>query len=74
MEIIAEIIAAKKGDKSFILTNDIVEGWVAAIGNTSEFDPIGETIAYGDDGADFVAYADTPEGALVALMAKVIAG
>lgn len=36
MEIIAQIIAAKNGDKGFILTNENGDGWCAAIGNPSQ--------------------------------------
>lgn len=72
MKIIAEIIAAKIGDKGFVLTNENGgDGWCAAIGNTSKYLPIGEGIAYGDDGAEFIAYGTTPQGALDALLAKV---
>lgn len=71
MDIIAQIIAAKQGDKAFILTNDNGEGWCAAIGDTSKCVPIGESIAYGDSGADFIAYDSTPQGALDALLAMV---
>lgn len=71
MDLIAQIIAAKNGDKGFILTNENGDGWCAAIGNTSSYVPIGESIAYGDDGAEFIAYGDTPEAALAALLAKV---
>lgn len=74
MNIIAQIIAAKNGDKGFILTNENGDGRCAAIGNTSKYVPIGEAIAYGDDGAEFIAYDTTPQGALDALLAKVIAG
>lgn len=74
VNIIAQIIAVKNGDKAFILTNQNGEGWCAAIGNTSPYVPIGESIAYGDDGAEFIAYDTTPQGALDALLAKVLAG
>lgn len=71
MNIIAQIIAAKNGDKGFILTNENGDGWCAAIGNTSSYVQIGESIAYGDNGAEFIAYDTTPQGALDALLAKV---
>lgn len=75
MTLIEQIIAAKQGDKGFVLTNENSDGdWCAAIGNTSKWVPIGESIAYGDSGAEFIAYAPTPEGALEALLAKVQAG
>lgn len=74
MDIIAQIIAAKNGDKGFILTNENGDGWCAAIGNTCANVPIGESIAYGDSGAEFIAYDTTPQGALDALLAKVLAG
>lgn len=73
MDIIAQIIAAKNGDKAFVLTNENGDGWCAAIGNTSAHVPIGESIAYGDNGAEFIAYGATPQGALDALLAKVLA-
>lgn len=73
MDIIAQIIAAKSGDKGFVLTNENGDGWCAAIGNTSQHCPLGEVIAYGDGGAEFIAYDATPEGALDALLAKVLA-
>lgn len=71
MKIIADIIAAKTGDKAFILTNENGDGWCAAIGNTSQNVPIGESIAFGDGGAEFIAYDTTPQGALDALLAMV---
>ena len=74
MDIIAQIIAAKQGDKGFVLTNEHGDGWCAAIGNPYRYDPIGESIAYGDSGAEFIAYDTTPQGALDALLAKVLAG
>ena len=73
MHIIAQIIAAKTGNKEFLLTGEDEE-WIAAIGNTSNYVAIGEGITYGDDGAEFIACAETPEAALEALLAKVIAG
>ncbi len=74
MNTIAQIIAAKSGNKAFVLTNDNGDGWCAAIGNPSENVPLGEGIAYGDICADFIAYDTTPQGALDALLAKVLAG
>lgn len=74
MKIIADIIAAKTGDKGFILTNENGDGWCAAIGNTDSNCPLGEVIAYGDSGAEFIAYDTTPQGALDALLVKVQAG
>lgn len=70
MGIIEKIISAKKGDKEFILTGR-GNMWEAAIGNPSSCVPIGEGIAYGDSGADFIAYGDSPEEALQALLLKV---
>ena len=70
-ELIEKIIIAKDGDSSFVLTNQNGKGWCAAIGNSSDCVPIGENIAYGDSGAHFIAYGDTPQNSLVALLAKV---
>lgn len=74
MTLIEQIIAAKQGDKGFVLTNEHRHEWCAAIGNMSKYVPIGEAIAYGDGAAEFIAYGATPEGALEALLVKVQAG
>ena len=74
MNIIEQIIAAKNGDKQFVLTNAKRGKWCAAIGNTSQFVAIGEAIGYGDSEAEFIAYGTSADEALSALLEKVLAG
>lgn len=76
-EMIRRCIAAKEGDRAFILTieqwSDGTTGdWFAAIGNKSKHVGIGEIIGY-DDGVDFEAEGKTPMEAVEALYAKLTA-
>jgi hypothetical protein len=70
-ELIDRILAAKSGDKEFILSMDCQGQWFAAIGNKSEHVCIGEQLAYGEDGADFYAEGPSASGALDALLSKM---
>lgn len=56
-EMIADIVAKKTGNKSFLLVYEGGE-WTAAIGNRSSHVGIGEAISYGNN---YVAYhAEAP--------------
>jgi hypothetical protein len=70
-DLINRIIAAKEGDKEFILSLDPMGRWFAAIGNKSEYVCIGEQLAYGDNGADFYAKGSSAAEALDALAAMM---
>ena len=63
--LIQQAINAKQGDREFALSFDGESHWCAQIGNTSNCVALGETVG------EFCVEGDTPEAAMIALLAAL---
>lgn len=72
MDIIEKIIAAKPGNKEFVLGHRGSSDWYAAIGNKSSSMSIGECLSYGEDGVEFFANGQSSDDALCKLLAAIV--